>query len=77
MLNRIAALTGDDAGFARFFKAAVVATDADDLARQEPEQFQAALRHSYRHLLAYSGDRSHISAIPPVGPRAPLVLDIV
>ncbi len=77
MLNRIAALTGDDAGFARFFKAAVVATDADDLARQEPEQFQAALRHSYRHLLAYSGDRSHISAIPPVGPGAPLVLDIV
>jgi glutamate dehydrogenase len=77
MLDRVAALTESDAGFARFFKAAVLATEADDLARQEPEQFEAALRQSYRHLLAYSGDKSQISATPPARPGEPLVLDII
>jgi len=77
MLDRVAALTESDAGFARFFKAAVLATEADDLARQAPEQFEAALRQSYRHLLAYSGGKSQISATSPTRPGEPLVLDII
>ncbi|MFP9136914.1 NAD-glutamate dehydrogenase [Devosia sp. XGJD_8] len=67
----------EDAGFARFFKAAILATDGDDLARQAPDRFEAILRQSYQHLLAYKGDRSQIVARPPERAGEPLVLDIV
>src|SRR5688572_29168945 len=77
LLERVAALMTEDAGFARFFKAAILATDGDDLARQAPDRFEAILRQSYQHLLAYKGDRSQIVARPPERAGEPLVLDIV
>jgi glutamate dehydrogenase len=77
LLDRAAALTGDDASFARFFKAAILATDSEDLAHQSPQQLEAALRQSYGHLLAYSGDSSQLTTTPPARSGDPLVLDIV
>ncbi len=77
LLDRAAALANDDAGFARFFKAAILATDSEDLARQKPQQFEAALRHSYAQLLAYSGDNSRLTATLPQTAGDPLVLDII
>ncbi len=77
LLGRAEALAGEDASFARFFKAAILATDSEDLERQSPQQFEAALRHSYRHLLAYSGDSSQLTTTPPARSGDPLLLDIV
>ena len=77
LLDRAAALVSEDAGFARFFRAAILATDGEDLARQAPDRFEAALRQSYRNLLAYDGDKSRIAATPPERAGEPLVLDIV
>ena len=77
LLDRAEALAGEDASFARFFKAAILATDSEDLERQSPQQFEAALRHSYRHLLAYSGDSSQLTTTPPARSGDPLLLDIV
>ncbi|WP_332690546.1 NAD-glutamate dehydrogenase [Devosia sp.] len=77
LLDRAAALMTEDAGFAHFLKAAILATDGDDLARQAPDRFEATLRQSYRHLLAYKGDSSQIAAKPPERAGDPLVLDIV
>jgi glutamate dehydrogenase len=77
LLGRAVALMEEDSGFGHFFKAAVLATDAEDLTRQAPEKFEAILRQSYRHVLAYSGEASRITATPPEAPGAPLVLDII
>ncbi|MBE0580915.1 NAD-glutamate dehydrogenase [Devosia sp.] len=77
LLGRAAALTEEDASFARFFKAAIQATDGEDLERQTPQQFEATLRQSYRHLMAYSGDSSRLTATPPARSGDPLVLDII
>ncbi|MHA6692137.1 NAD-glutamate dehydrogenase [Devosia sp. A449] len=77
LLDRAAALTGEEAGFARFLRAGVLATDGEDLERQAPAQFEAALRQSYQLLLAYDGDDSRLTATPPTQPGEPLVLDIV
>jgi glutamate dehydrogenase len=77
LLDRAAKLAGEDASFARFFKAAVLATDSEDLGRQSPERFEAALRQSYGRLLAYSGDSSQLTTTPPARSGDPLVLDIV
>ncbi|HTO27821.1 MAG TPA: hypothetical protein VL017_04445, partial [Devosia sp.] len=64
LLERAAEVARNDASFARFFKAAVLATDGEDLGRQAPDQFEAALQRSYRHLLAYSGDSSQLTITP-------------
>lgn len=77
MLDRAAALATEDAGFARFLKAAILAMDSEDLGRQPPQQFEAALRQSYTRLLAYSGDSSRLTATPPQKAGEPLVLDII
>lgn len=77
LLDRAAALAGEDAGFARFFRAAILATDSEDLGRQSPERFEAALRTSYRDLLAHSGDSSRLTITPPAKAGDPMVLDIV
>ncbi len=77
LLDRATALSREDASFARFFKAAVLATDGEDLERQSPQQFEATLRQSYQHLLAYSGESSRLATTPPAKPGDPLVLDIV
>ena len=77
MLERAETLAGEEAGFAAFYKAAVLATDGEDLARQAPERFEAILRQSYLHLLAHAGDDSRLTATPPARSGDPLVLDIV
>ncbi|KQX34282.1 NAD-glutamate dehydrogenase [Devosia sp. Root436] len=77
LLDRAAALVMEDAGFARFFKAAILATDSEDLGRQSPQRFEAALRHSYAQLLAYGGDNSRLTATLPQKSGDPLVLDII
>ncbi|KRA52955.1 NAD-glutamate dehydrogenase [Devosia sp. Root635] len=77
LLDRAGVLAREDAGFAGFFKAAVLATDSEDLGRQKPEQFEAALRHSYAQLLAYTGDNSRLTATLPQKSGDPLVLDII
>lgn len=77
LLDRAAALATEDAGFARFLKAAILAMDSEDLGRQPPQQFEATLRQSYTHLLAYSGDSSRLKATPPQKAGDPLVLDII
>lgn len=77
LLDRAAALTREDAGFARFFRAAILATDGEDLARQAPQDFEAALRRSYQQLLDYDGDASRLTARPPERAGGPLVLDII
>ena len=77
LLDRAAALMNEDASFARFFKAAILATDSEDLTRQAPERLEAILRQSHQHLLAYSGDGSRLTATPPARSGEPLVLDIV
>lgn len=58
LLARAAALVSEDAGFARFLRAAVLATDGEDLGLVSPEQFEANLRRSYQHLLGFEGDGS-------------------
>lgn len=77
LLDRANALNTEEAGFAQFFKAAILATDGDDLERQAPEQFEATLRQSYLHLLAHAGNDSQVTATPPRRAGDPLVLDIV
>ena len=77
LLDRAAILAAEDAGFARFLKAAILAMDSEDLGRQPPEQFEAALRQSYAHLLAYSGDSSRTTATLPQKAGEPLVLDVI
>jgi glutamate dehydrogenase len=77
LLDRADALSNEEAGFAQFFRAAILATDGDDLERQAPDQFEATLRQSYLHLLAHAGDDSQLSATPPRRAGDPLVLDIV
>ncbi|WP_193336432.1 NAD-glutamate dehydrogenase [Devosia beringensis] len=77
LLERAAALASEDAGFAQFFRAAVLATDSEDLSRQAPDRFEAILRQSYAHLQAYDGAGSRLSVTPPAQPGDPLVLDIV
>src|SRR5690606_37876886 len=62
---------------ARFLKAAILATDSEDLGRQPPQQFEATLRQSYAHLLAYSGDSSRLTATRPQKAGEPLVIDII
>ena len=41
LLDRAMALAAEEAGFARFLKAAILATDSEDLGRQSPQQFEA------------------------------------
>lgn len=77
LLERVAALSEQEAGFARFLRAAVLATDSEDLQRQPVEQFEVALRNSYRQLQNYGGDNSRLTATPPSKSGDPLVLDIV
>ncbi len=77
LLGRAMALAEEDASFGRFFRAAIQATDGEDLERQTPQQFEETLRHSYRHLMAYSGDSSQLTATPPARSGDPLVLDII
>ena len=77
LLERAAALASEDAGFARFLRAAVLATDSEDLERLAPEQFERHLRHAYQQLLAYDGDGSRLSAALPERAGEPLVLDVV
>ena len=77
LLDRAAALGSEEASFARFFRAAILATDSDDLEQQSPQQFEAALREAYRQLLAYSGDSSQLTITGPAQAGDPLVLDIV
>ena len=77
MLERAAALESEDAGFAQFLRSAVLATDVEDLARQTPDAFEAILRQSYSHLLAYDGVGSRLSARLPEQVGDPLVIDIV
>ena len=77
LLDRAAALNGEDAGFARFLAAAAQATDAEDLARLDPERFEAILRQSYKHLTSHEGDASRVTATPPRQPGDPLVVDVV
>ena len=48
LLDRAEALMDEDEGFARFFRAAILATDSEDLARQAPERFEADLRRAYQ-----------------------------
>jgi len=77
LLDRAEALAAEDAGFAEFLKAAVLATDTEDLARQAPERFEATLRKSYLHLKSHDGDESRLTATRPTQAGEPLVLDIV
>ncbi|MGV8832773.1 MAG: NAD-glutamate dehydrogenase [Devosia sp.] len=77
LLERAAALTSEDAGFAQFLRSAVLTTDIEDLASQTPERFEANLRQSYKHLLAYDGVGSQLSTQEPSQAGDPLVLDIV
>ncbi|SEP75060.1 glutamate dehydrogenase [Devosia sp. YR412] len=77
LLERAAALASEDAGFARFFRAAVLATDGEDLARLAPEAFETRLRHAYKQLLDYDGDGSRLSATVPNQAGEPLALDVV
>ncbi|MGB3336777.1 MAG: NAD-glutamate dehydrogenase [Devosia sp.] len=77
LLERAAALATEEAGFARFFRAAILATDSEDLERQSPQQFEDNLRRSYLELQAYAGDGSRLTATQPDKSGDPLVLDIV
>ncbi|MET3926108.1 NAD-glutamate dehydrogenase [Devosia sp. 2618] len=77
LLGRVTELATSDAGFSWFLKAAVMATDPEDLARQDPAAFEAILRQSYDHLLAYSGDSSRLTTIEPAQSGDPLVIDII
>ncbi|WEK02695.1 MAG: NAD-glutamate dehydrogenase [Candidatus Devosia phytovorans] len=77
LLERAEALMAGDEGFARFFRAAILATDKEDLARQTPERFEADLRQSYQLLVSFEGDGSRLSATPPAVTGDPLVVDVV
>ncbi len=77
LLDRANALLSEDANFSRFFAAAILATDSDDLDRQSPAEFEAVLRQSYQRLLSYDGDTSQLTATPPQKSGDPLVLDII
>ena len=77
LLERAVALTEEDGGFARFLKAAILATDSEDLERQSATQLEASLRQAYALLLDYEGEDSRVTATQPAQPGEPLVLDIV
>ncbi|MEO9296750.1 NAD-glutamate dehydrogenase [Devosia alba] len=77
MLKRAVALESEDAEFAQFLRAAVLATDSEDLARETPERFEATMRQSHAQLKAYDGTGSRLSATEPAQAGDPLVLDIV
>ncbi|HEV7344693.1 MAG TPA: NAD-glutamate dehydrogenase [Devosia sp.] len=77
LLDRAAALAAEEAGLARFLKAAILATDREDLERQSPEQFELALRDAYRQLLAYGGESSKLTTTPPGQPGESLIIDII
>ena len=77
LLARAEKISVEDPGFARFLRAAVLATDTDDLAGFAPDQFESILRQSYAHVLAHSGDESEITLMPPQRAGAPLVIDVI
>ncbi|KKC31458.1 NAD-glutamate dehydrogenase [Devosia psychrophila] len=77
LLERAAALASEDAGFARFLRAAVLATDGEDLGVVSPEQFEANLRRSYQNLLSFDGDDSRLIATQPAHAGDALVLDVI
>ena len=77
MLERAALLLASEPGFGRFFKAAILATDGEDLGTQAPDAFESVLRQAYKHLLAYEGETSRIVATRPAAAGEALVLDIV
>lgn len=77
LLDRAEALMGEDEGFARFFRAAILATDSEDLARQAPERFEADLRRAYQLLISFNGDGSKLTAMLPETAGDALVVDVV
>ncbi|WP_224701806.1 NAD-glutamate dehydrogenase [Devosia aquimaris] len=77
LLDRAAALAETDAGFAQFLRAAVLATDPEDLARQDAAAFEAVLHQSYGHLQGYRGKGSELKVTQPAVTGAPMVIDIV
>lgn len=77
MLERAALLLAAEPGFGRFFKAAILATDSEDLGSQAPDAFESVLRQAYGHLLAYEGESSRIVAARPAAAGEALVLDII
>src|SRR5690606_22472442 len=77
MLKRAVALESEDAEFAQFLRAAALATDSEDLARETPERLEATMRQSHAQLNAYDGTGSRLSATEPAQAGDPLVLDIV
>ncbi|GLQ10196.1 NAD-glutamate dehydrogenase [Devosia yakushimensis] len=77
MLERAALLLAAEPGFGRFFKAAILATDGEDLGTQAADAFESVLRQAYGHLLAYEGENSRIVAARPAAAGEALVLDII
>jgi len=77
LLNRADALLSTDPGFARFLRAAILATDVEDLAAQPTEGMEPVVREAYRHLVAYDGTGSEITATQPERPGDPLIINIV
>jgi len=64
-------------GFARFLKAAALATDREDLAHIAADRFEAILRRSYEHLRERDGSASVTIITPPQAGSDPLVIDII